>query len=444
MHQALEAEELSMRRDLAFLLIFFLCLSFPFTLRAQDYQADIEDVIQKGIQAIPIAIPDMICRSAESDIRNQSTVCGNALWNDLDNTGIFQLISKTRYPFLSPEGAFNPDYGQWARIGAQALILGTLALEEEKLVAELRVYDIKTRAMRFGKRYIGEKTQIRRIAHTMADDIVRHFTGRKGVANSKIVFCSERDGNKEIYIMDYDGYSQKRLTRNEQIDLSPALSPDGQQIAFTSYRNNNPDLFIMSRFGRNQAPLSSGGGLNATPSWSPDGRQILFTSSRDKNAEIYLISPDGKLVKGLTKNRAIDTSPSWSPTGKEIAFTSDRSGTPQIYTMDREGANITRLTYDGSYNVSPAWSPDGQEIAYVSRIGINFDIFAINVSTGDLRRITIDAGSNEHPKWSPDGRQLAFSSTRSGTSQIYIATRSGDRQKRVTTKGKNTTPHWSR
>jgi len=418
-------------------------LSLCMTAEAQEERADIEDTILKGVKAIPIAVPDLSCKSGEKEMRSNAVVCGNVLWSDLDNSSVFFLVSRMRYPFLPPGGQAKINYSSWAAIGTQALILASLDKKEDKLVSELRIYDIKTQAMRFGKRYIGEKNQIRRIAHTMSNDIVMHFTGRKGVADSKIVFCSERDETKEIYIMDYDGHNQKRLTGNDQIDISPALSPDGRLIAYTSYLKNNPDLYLMNRNGGNIKVLSSGEGLNATPSWSPDGQSILFTSSRDKNAEIYLISADGKELKRLTRNRAIDTTPCWSPTGKEIAFTSDRSGTPQIYTMDRDGANITRLTYHGSYNVSPAWSPDGQEIVYVSRVGINFDIFSMTVSTGDLRRITIDSGSNEHPTWSPDGRQLVFSSTRNGTSQIFISTRSGEKQKQITTGGKNTTPHWS-
>ena len=423
------------------MMLTFAMLTLP---EAQNQRADIEDIIRKEVKAIPIALPDFYPITLESEIKRNAVVVGKVLWNDLENSGVFYLISKIRYPeqTLSLEED-KITFPEWGATGAQALLRGNVEEKDGKLVAEIRLYDIKTQSMRFGKRYIGEMSQSRRIAHSMADDIVKHFTGRTGVAKSKIVFCSERDGNKEIYIMDYDGHNQTRLTKNDWIDISPSLSPDGKHIAFTSYKKHNPDLYIMSRYGKNLRPLSLGGGLNATPAWGPGAEKILFTSSRDENAEVYCLDQDGKNFKRLTRNRAIDTSPCWSPTGKEVVFTSDRSGTPQIYLMDIEGANVTRLTYHGTYNGSPDWSPDGQEISYVSRIGINFDIFIMNVSSGDLRRLTIDSGSNEHPRWSPDGRQIVFSSTRSGVSQIYISTRSGERQTQITFSGKNTTPDWS-
>jgi TolB protein len=37
-----------------------------------------------------------------------------------------------------------------------------------------------------------------------------------------IVFCSERDGNQEIYVMNADGTGQRRLTVEPGYDVEPA------------------------------------------------------------------------------------------------------------------------------------------------------------------------------------------------------------------------------
>ncbi len=53
-------------------------------------------------------------------------------------------------------------------------------------------------------------------------------------ANGKIAFTSDRDGNREIYVMNSDGTNQTRLTNNNIIDDHPTFSPDGRKIAFLS------------------------------------------------------------------------------------------------------------------------------------------------------------------------------------------------------------------
>jgi len=43
--------------------------------------------------------------------------------------------------------------------------------------------------------------------------------------HSKIAFISNRDGNREIYVMNTDGSEQKRLTDNPASDNNPCWSP---------------------------------------------------------------------------------------------------------------------------------------------------------------------------------------------------------------------------
>jgi len=399
----------------------------------------------KGGVRIKIALPDF--RPQESSVTTISAAqkVHQVLWDDLQFSGIFQMVKKEYYSLISSineETRIN--FEDWASIGAEALLVGNVSCLEEKLIVEGRLFDVKTGKMMIGKRYRSEADEHRLIAHTLADEIVRTYTGQKGVANTQIVFVSDREETKEIYLMDYDGYNQRRITYFQSLNLFPAISPDGEAIAFTSYLEENPDLYILGRHGGKIVRLIADLGMSTTPDWSPDGKRLLFTSSRDGNAEIYMAKADGSEVIRLTRNHSIDTSPCWSPTGRQIAFTSDRSGTPQIYIMDAEGTNNTRLTRQGSYNDTPSWSPDGLEIAYASRVGGIFDIFVINLTSKEVRWLTINNGSNENPCWSPGGRHLVFSSNRSGSYQIYTMYPDGSNQKRLTTRGNNTSPRWSR
>ena len=53
-------------------------------------------------------------------------------------------------------------------------------------------------------------------------------------ANGQIAFQTNRDGNDEIYTMNYDGSDQTNRTNNAAADRSPSWSPDGREIAFDS------------------------------------------------------------------------------------------------------------------------------------------------------------------------------------------------------------------
>ena len=65
------------------------------------------------------------------------------------------------------------------------------------------------------------------------------------LAQAKIAFISDRDGNFEIYVMDADGSNPTNLTNNPGRDSFPAWSPDGSKIAFGSDRDGNMEIYVM-------------------------------------------------------------------------------------------------------------------------------------------------------------------------------------------------------
>ena len=59
------------------------------------------------------------------------------------------------------------------------------------------------------------------LAHTLSDDIILSFTGRKGLGMTSIAFWSDRSGHREIYVMDYDGHNQRQVSAHKSISMSP-------------------------------------------------------------------------------------------------------------------------------------------------------------------------------------------------------------------------------
>ena len=87
----------------------------------------------------------------------------------------------------------------------------------------------------------------------------------------EIAFVSERDGNREIYVMSADGSAVRRLTDHPAADVYPAWSPDGARIAFVSERDGNADIYVMNADGTAPQRLTNSPAEEAFPAWSPDG-----------------------------------------------------------------------------------------------------------------------------------------------------------------------------
>jgi len=407
-------------------------------------QQEVVISIKDGMPAIPLALPEFITQSPSPEIRAFGKELHQIIAGDLDYSRVFQLLPKSYYSYIRPLNPKNIFFKDWQSIQATLLLVGILSESEQKdFLFEGKIYDVKSGRFIFGKRYQSAKSLLRLVAHKMADEIMKIY-GERPIFTSKIVFISDRDGNDELYMMDYDGHNQTRLTFNKIIDYMPAWTTEGEKIAYTSYRGTEAGLYIYNPYeGTRKEVMSTG--TNYAPSFSPDGKKLAFCSTIEEgNSEIYVANSDGTDIRRITFNNAIDTSPAWSPNSREIAFTSDRGGTPQIYIMDAEGSNVRRVSFGGSYHDAPAWSPTGDRIIYVSRVDQIFDLYVLNLRTNKIIKLTESTARNESPCWSPDGRHIIFSSNLNGTIQLYTIDYDGRNLKRLTSRGNNKLPDWSR
>ncbi len=415
------------------------------------------DIRSPLFRKFPIAIAPFKEPSSQKEGLKLGERAVEILNGDLDLCGFFALIDVRSYTESrdqgtsvrssssnSPGNAADIDFKGWASTGAEALVIAEVAYKDRTLTLEARLYDVVNKEMIVGKRYIGEITDLSRMVHRFSNEIVFALTGEQGFFQTKIVYVSGATGNKEIYLMDFDGRNASRLTRHQSICLSPRFSPDGSKVAFTSYKMGNPDLFLKDLPAGAERRIAHYPGLNISPAWSPDGKRLAMTLSKDGNPDIYTLFPDGTGLTQLTNHPAIDVSPTWSPDGKKIAFVSSRGGNPQIYIMEADGQNVQRLTFEGNYNTHPSWSPRGDRIAFDSSFRGQHDICTIQTDGSNFKILTGNMGSCEMPSWSPDGRHLVFSSTRDGGPHIFLVDAEGTRIKKLTFQtGGDTYPNWS-
>jgi TolB protein len=399
--------------------------------------------LKEGVPATSLALPNFAARSSSVKVKTAAAEIRQVLTADLGYSRIFQLLPEKYYDYIRPIDPNNIFFKDWESIQAAILFVGEISeAAGDDVVFEGKLYDVKGGRFIFGKRYQTSGKLHRIAAHRMADEIVRNLSGGKPIFTSKIAFVSDRDGNDELYMMDYDGQGQTRLTFNKIRDYMPAWSPDAKRLAYTSYKNLNAGLYILDLEAGKVSPVSVRA-TNFSPSFSPDGKKLAFCSTMDGNSEIYVADSSGQNIKRLTFNEAIDTAPSWSPTSREIAFSSDRSGTPQIYIMDAEGSNVRRVSFGGNYCDAPAWSPVGDRIVYVSRVENIFDLYVLNLRNNQIIKLTESNARNETPSWSPDGLHIVFASSLAGPSQVYQIDYDGANIRKLTSQGNNKLADWS-
>lgn len=401
-------------------------------------------VIGEGMTAYPLAIPKFIIHDSSAEVRAAAEELYQTIYADLKYSRIFSPLPETHYSYIRPLDPEEIFFKEWESIQAQILFVGEISQGEGKdIIFDGKLYDVKAGERITGKRYTGDSSLLRLMAHRMSDEVLKMF-GEPPLFQSKITFISDRDGNKELYMMDYDGFNPVRLTFNETVDYMPGWSTDGKKIAYTSYRGDKATLWLYNIYEGTRSKVFDEG-TTYGPVFSPDGKKMAFCSSEDEgNSEIYTANSDGTKVKRLTFNKAIDTAPTWSPNSRFVAFTSDRGGTPQIYIMDAEGSNIERVSFGGNYFDGPAWSPTANVIAFVSRVNQVFDIYLLDRDTNRMLKLTESNARNEYPTWSPDGRHIIYSSNISGSIQLWTIDYDGSNRRRLTSSGENKLPDWSR
>jgi TolB protein len=428
---------------------------------ATQQPSEVEVVISGDTGAPPrYAVPDFVAMTP--DVAEAARTIAQVLWDDLAFERDVYTIPRDTYGSIP--AARTPDqipFASWRELGADAVVFGTVQKNGNNLMVQVRLFSVRTRQSVFAKEYGGSAVNPRQYAHTAADEI--HLAQRqlKGVARTKLAFVSDRTRErmagtvqnrdvKEIWVSDYDGANQRRITVSRDLNLNPAWTADARGLAYTSYRRvstgGEPDIFLSRIYQGLLENPTKAQGSNFTPAYSPDGTRIAFSSNRDGNSEIYVMNSNGTDLRRVTNHPAGDIAPTWSPTGAQLAFVSDRTGAgrPQIYIVNVDGTGLRHLPLNDGWVDGPTWAPAPyNEIAYTARTGGAFDIKVYELATGAIRAVTFGEGANESPSYSPTGRHIAFHSSRAGRSQIFTIGRDGRGLKQITREGNNQTPAWS-
>ena len=104
------------------------------------------------------------------------------------------------------------------------------------------------------------------------------------------------------------------------------ISPDGSRIVYSQRRVERKtekkfaNLWLVSTRSGAPQQFTRGNQVDHSPAWSPDGKTIAFLSNRgdEKQSQIYLIPVDGGEARPLTKEKGDFGALQWSPDGRQI------------------------------------------------------------------------------------------------------------------------------
>jgi tricorn protease len=183
---------------------------------------------------------------------------------------------------------------------------------------------------------------------------------------------------------------------------SPTVSKT--QIAF-AYANN---IWTVDRNGGSARRVTSFQGTTENPKFSPDGKLIAFSAQYGGNTDVYVVPAEGGEPKRLTWHPGADLVQGWTPDGKSIVFNSSRatwapSAAPRFWTVPIEGGVETPMPLPRAY--MGKISPDGRRVAYRMnnswdeerrnyRGGQNRPIWIVDLKTYDLETTPNGAGTD--------------------------------------------------
>ena len=234
------------------------------------------------------------------------------------------------------------------------------------------------------------------------------------------------------------------------LNIGPAISPDGKWIAFLSGRGVfSIDLFVAdASTGKIVRKLTSTASdphfssiqfIYSAGAWDSASERIAIatiTSGRPALAIFNAQRGDKQRELPLPEVDEI-FNPTWAPDGRAIAFTGMSRGVTDLFVYDLDASKLRRLTNDGYAELQPSWSPDGRRIAFAtdrfsSDLGIleigDYRLALIDPATGTIEPLRVQArGKSINPQWTPDSRSLLFISDRDGIPNVYrVAVDSGE------------------
>ena len=253
-----------------------------------------------------------------------------------------------------------------------------------------------------------------------------------------------------------EGERRKRRRRGQtELNVGPALSPDGRYLAFLSARELfSIDLFLAdARTGKVLRRLVSSERdqhfeslrfIESAGAWSPDNRRLAFVTFARGDNFLSLVDVETRQTEHIrVPGVEAIINVGWAPDGRSVVIGGQATGVSDLFLYNLDTKQVRRLMSDRYADLQPVFSPDGRTIAFMTDRSsetnfetLNFGekrIATIDIDTGRITVLPLFArGKQMNPQWAADGRSIFFIADPEGIPDVYRYYLDGGRIERIT------------
>lgn len=198
-----------------------------------------------------------------------------------------------------------------------------------------------------------------------------------------VAFCNGNDIKKRSLI----NGEEINLTNHLAFDFHPAWSPDGSKILFSSERSGNKDIWYVPADGGTAVQVTFNLANDDRASWHPNSTDITFVSDRTGIESIFIVN----IINPAPELFVEDASyPSWLNDGSKMAY----ANSDGIWIMEVETLSVIQMNNHPEFQIYPNPSKESltiqisasrSEIGKIALISLNGEtIIEKNITISDI------------------------------------------------------------